>query len=81
MEALSNSVSQMDDTNEDRVLKGWEIMWWQELKELAGMGLLLGILVVAGSGVSTAAAGASELAELRDAPSIEQPVEAEVLQA
>ena len=81
MEALSNSVSRMDDTNEDRVLKGWEIMWRQELKELAGMGLLLGILVVAGSGVSTAAAGASELAELRDAPSIEQPVEAEVFQA
>ena len=81
MEALSNSVSRMDDTNEDRVLKGWEIMWRQELKELAEMGLLLGILVVAGSGVSTAAAGASELAELRDAPSIEQPVEAEVFQA
>ncbi len=70
----------MNDRNEDRVLKGWEIMWWREMKELAGMVLLLGILVAVGSGVSMAA-GAAEFAEVRDAPSIEQPVEAEVFQA
>lgn len=70
----------MDDRNEDRVLKGWGIMWLREIKELAGMVVLLGILVGTGSGVSTAA-GASELAEVRDAPSIEQPVEVEVFQA
>ncbi len=70
----------MDDRNEDRVLKGWEIMWLREMKELAGMALLLGLLVATGWGVSTAA-GSSELAEVRDAPSIEQPVEAEVFQA
>lgn len=61
-------------------MKGWGIMWLREIKELAGMALLLGILVVAGSGVSSAA-GNSELAEVRDAPSIEQPVEAEAFQA
>ena len=70
----------MGDRNEDRVLKGWGIMWWREMKELAGMALLLGILVAAGLGVSTAA-GAAELAEVRDAPSIELSVEAEVFQA
>jgi len=59
------------------VLKGWGIMWWREVKELAGMLLLLGILVAAGSGVATAV-GASEIAEV---PAIEQPVEAEVFQA
>ena len=72
----------MDDRKEDQVLKGWGIMWWREVKELAGMVLLLGILVATGSGVSTAAS-AAELAEVREvpAPSVEQPVEAEVFQA
>ncbi|MFQ5530033.1 MAG: hypothetical protein ACE5FP_06730 [Gemmatimonadota bacterium] len=55
-------------------------MWWREVKELAGMLLLLGILVAAGSSVATAV-GASEIAEVRDAPAVEQPVEAEVYQA
>jgi hypothetical protein len=66
--------------NEDRVLKGWGIMWRREVKELAGMALLLGILVVAGSSVATAV-GASEIAEVRDVPAVEQTVETEVLQA
>ena len=55
-------------------------MWWREVKEMAGMALLLGILVVAGSSVTTAV-GASEIAEVRDVPPVEQPVETEVLQA
>ncbi len=59
------------------MLKGWGIMLWGEVKELAGMLLLLGILVAAGSSVATAV-GASEIAEV---PAIEQPVEAEVFQA
>lgn len=50
---------------------------WGEVKELAGMLLLLGILVAAGSSVATAV-GASEIAEV---PAVEQPVEAEVYQA
>lgn len=68
------------DRNEDRVLKGWGIMWWREVKELAGMAFLLGILAVTGSSVASAV-GASEIAEVRDVPAVEQPVEAEVLQA
>jgi hypothetical protein len=70
----------MDDRKEDQVLKGWGIMWWREVKELAGMVLLLGVLVATGLGVSTAAS-AAELAEARDVPSVEQPVEAEMFQA
>ncbi len=70
----------MDDRKEDQVLKGWGIMWWREVKELAGMVLLLGVLVTTGLGVSTAAS-AAELAEAHDVPSVEQPVEAEVFQA
>ncbi|MEE8486778.1 MAG: hypothetical protein V3S56_01320 [Gemmatimonadota bacterium] len=70
----------MDDRKEDQVLKGWGIMWWREMKELAGMALLLGVLVATGSGVSTAAS-AAELVEVRDMPSVEQPVGAEMFQA
>ncbi len=70
----------MDNRKEDQVLKGWGIMWWREVKELAGMVLLLGVLVATGLGVSTAA-GAAELAEVREMPSIEQPVGAEMFQA
>lgn len=55
-------------------------MLWREVKELAGMVLLLGILVVTGSSVASAV-GASEIAEVQDVPSVEQPVETEVLQA
>lgn len=44
------------------------------------MALLLGVLVVTGLGVSTAAS-AAELAEVRDMPSVEQPVGAEMFQA
>lgn len=62
------------------MLKGWGIMWWREVKELAGMAFLLGILAVTGSSVASAV-GASEIAEVRDVPAVEQPVEAEVLQA
>lgn len=62
------------------MLKGWGIMWRREVKELAGMALLLGILVVAGSSVATAV-GASEIAEVPDVPSVEQTVEPEILQA
>ncbi len=70
----------MDNRKEDQVLKGWGIMWWREIKELAGMALLLGVVVVTGLGVSTAAS-AAELAEVREMPSIEQPVGAEMFQA
>ncbi|TFG64651.1 MAG: hypothetical protein E4H28_04985 [Gemmatimonadales bacterium] len=70
----------MDKRKEDQVLKGWGIMWWREMKELAGMVLLLGILVATGLSVSTAA-NASELAEVREVPSVEQPVESEIFQA
>jgi hypothetical protein len=55
-------------------------MLWREVKELAGMAFLLGILVVTGSSVASAV-GAAEIAEVRDVPAVEQPVEAEVLQA
>jgi len=55
-------------------------MWRREMKELGGMALLLGMLVVTGMGVSTVAS-ASELAEVRDVPSSVQPVEAEIFQA
>lgn len=44
------------------------------------MALLLGVVVVTGLGVSTAAS-AAELAEVREMPSIEQPVGAEMFQA
>ena len=70
----------MDKQKEDQVLKGWKIMWRREMKELAGMVLLLGVLVATGLGVSTAA-NASELAEMRDVPTVEQPVESEIFQA
>jgi hypothetical protein len=52
-------------------------MLWGEVKELAGMLLLLGILVAAGSSVATAV----EASEIAEVPAIEQPVEAEVYQA
>ena len=55
----------MDNRKEDQVLKGWGIMWWREIKELAGMALLLGVVVVTGLGVSMAAS-AAELAEERE---------------
>lgn len=70
----------MDNRKEDQVLKGWGIMWWREIKELAGMALLLGVVVVTGLGVSMAAS-AAELAEEREMPSVEQPVGAEMFQA
>ncbi len=70
----------MDDRKEDQVLKGWRIMWWREMKELAGMALLLGVRMTTGLGISTAA-GAAELAEVREMPSIEQPMGAEMFQA
>ncbi|MDH3297025.1 MAG: hypothetical protein OEM96_01935 [Gemmatimonadota bacterium] len=62
------------------MLKGWGIMWRREARELAGMLVLLGILVAAGSSVATAVS-AAEIAEVPEVPSIEQPVEAEVFQA
>lgn len=43
-------------------------MRWREVKELAGMLMILGTLVGAGWGLSSVTAGAQEVVDVREAP-------------
>lgn len=48
-------------------------MRWGEVKELAGMLGILGMLVAAGLGLSSAAQDAPEVVEVPDVPAVEVP--------